>query len=92
MDLIQSFGYAAIAAPNGMEAMKLIEEIPSITMVFTDIAMPGLDGIMLADMVKQHRPKLKILYTTGGNSVAAPSPRPASCTAIYLQSPIAPTN
>jgi CheY-like chemotaxis protein len=70
MDLILSSGYAAIAATNGMEAIKLIEEIPSITMVFTDIAMPGFDGIMLADMVKQHRPKLKILYTTGGTSVS----------------------
>jgi CheY-like chemotaxis protein len=69
MDLIQSFGYAAVAAPNGMEAIKLIEETPSITVVFTDIAMPGFDGIMLADMVKQHRPKLKILYTTGGTGV-----------------------
>ena len=25
---------------------------------------------MLADMVKQHRPKLKILYTTGGHGVS----------------------
>ncbi len=48
----------------------MIEEIPTITLVFTDIAMPGFDGIMLADMVKQHRPKLKILYTTGGTGVS----------------------
>lgn len=69
VDLVESFGYAAAAAADGMEAMKLIEDIPTIALVFTDIAMPGVDGIMLADMVKQHRPKLKILYTTGGHGV-----------------------
>ena len=69
LDLIESFGYTTAAAADGMEAMKLIEDIPTIALVFTDIAMPGVDGIMLADMVKQHRPKLKILYTTGGHGV-----------------------
>ena len=70
VDLIQSFGYSVAAAADAMEAMKTIEETPSIALVFTDVAMPGVDGIMLADMVKQHRPKLKILYTTGGHSVS----------------------
>jgi CheY-like chemotaxis protein len=70
VDLIESFGYGVAAAPNGMEAIRMIEEIPTITLVFTDIGMPGLDGIVLADMVKQHRPKLKILYTTGGHGVS----------------------
>jgi CheY-like chemotaxis protein len=70
MDLIVSFGYQAVAAANGLDAIRMIEEIPTITLVFTDITMPGVDGIMLADMVKQHRPKLKILYTTGGHGVS----------------------
>ncbi len=69
VDLIHSFGYSVVAAADAMEAMKTLEETPSIVLVFTDVAMPGVDGIMLADMVKQHRPKLKILYTTGGHIV-----------------------
>ncbi|HEX4504089.1 MAG TPA: response regulator [Alphaproteobacteria bacterium] len=69
-DLIHSFGYAVTAASDAMEAMKTLEDTPSIVLVFTDIAMPGVDGIMLADMVKQHRPRLKILYTTGGSSIS----------------------
>jgi CheY-like chemotaxis protein len=70
VDLIKSFGYGVAAAPNGMEAIRMIEDIPTITLVFIDITMPGLDGIVLADMVKQHRPKLKILYTTGGQGIS----------------------
>jgi CheY-like chemotaxis protein len=70
VDLVQSFGYAVAAASEGMAAMKTLEETPSIILVFTDVAMPGVDGIMLADMVKQHRPRLKILYTTGGHGIS----------------------
>jgi CheY-like chemotaxis protein len=70
VELIESFGYAVVSAGNGLEAMRMIEENPTITLVFTDINMPGFDGIVLADMVKQHRPNLKILYTTGGQDVS----------------------
>src|ERR1700722_2689177 len=66
VEMITSFGFAVTAAGNAMEAMRVIEDMPNIGLVFIDIGMPGVDGIMLADMVKQHRPKLKILYTTGG--------------------------
>jgi CheY-like chemotaxis protein len=69
VDLIQSFGYRVIAAPDAMEAIRIISDEPSVRLVFTDVAMPGVDGIMLADMVKQHRPDLKNLYTTGGPGV-----------------------
>jgi CheY-like chemotaxis protein len=69
LDLIDSFGYAAVGATDGMEAIRIIADSPSLALVFTYITMPGLDGLMLADMVKQHRPALKILYTTGGAKV-----------------------
>jgi CheY-like chemotaxis protein len=68
--LLISLGYAVASAPDGMEAMRIVEEVPSIDLVFTDIVMPGVDGIILADMVKQRRPALKILYTTGYRDIA----------------------
>jgi CheY-like chemotaxis protein len=69
VETLRSFGYAVAAAESALSAMKTLEEMPSIKIVFIDVQLPGLDGITLADMVKQHRPKLKILYTTGGQSV-----------------------
>ncbi len=65
VEMIESFGYPVAAASNSLEAMRVLAQTPSLGLVFTDIVLPGLDGIVLADMVKQHRPKLKILYTTG---------------------------
>ncbi len=70
VDLVTSFGYEVVSVTDGIQAMRLIGEIPTIELLFTDIAMPGFDGIVLADMVKQHRPALKILYTTGGRGIA----------------------
>jgi CheY-like chemotaxis protein len=69
VDLIASFGYDVVSAEDGIEAMRVIGETPSIELVFTDVSIPGVDGIVLADMVKQHRPTLKILYTTGGQGI-----------------------
>jgi CheY-like chemotaxis protein len=69
VDLITSFGFGVASVADAMEAMRMIGDIPTIELVFTDIAMPGVDGIVLADMVKQHRPNLKILYTTGGYGI-----------------------
>jgi DNA-binding NtrC family response regulator len=69
VDMITSFGYSVASAADSMEAMHLVEETPSIELVFTDIRMPGVDGIILGDMLKQHRPRLNILYTTGGSAV-----------------------
>lgn len=66
VEMITSFGYRVVEAGDALTAMRVIADTPSIELVFTDVSMPGLDGIMLADMVKQHRPRLKILYTTGG--------------------------
>jgi CheY-like chemotaxis protein len=68
--LIRSLGYPVAAAADGMEAMRIVEESPTIDLLFTDIVMPGVDGIILADMVKQRRPVLKILYTTGYRDIA----------------------
>jgi CheY-like chemotaxis protein len=71
MELLSELGYLACSAANSLEALKLVETDPSIALVFTDIRMPGLNGIVLADMLYQHRPKLKILYTTGGRGMSS---------------------
>ena len=48
---------AAVAVPDSENTQPLI--VPANT------PLPPV----LADMVKQHRPKLKVLYTTGGSGV-----------------------
>jgi CheY-like chemotaxis protein len=36
-----------------------------VTLLFTDVVMPGMNGRKLADRALQSRPGLKLLFTTG---------------------------
>jgi PAS domain S-box-containing protein len=63
---IESLGYRVIAAANGHEALAKIEALPEISLLFTDIVMPGgMSGWELADRARRLRPGLKVLVTSG---------------------------
>lgn len=62
---LRDLGYSVIAAESGADALKLIESKPEISLLFTDIVMPHINGRQLADAAHKYRPDLKVLYTTG---------------------------
>ena len=66
--IIEEMGYTALGAPNGDEALRVIESSSgkTIDLLFTDIVMPGrLNGFALAREAKARRPEIKVIYTTG---------------------------
>lgn len=65
VDALRDLGYTAISAASPVEALHALAEQPEITLLFTDIVMPGMTGRQLADKALQMRPKLPILFTTG---------------------------
>jgi len=67
-------GYNVVTARSGIEAMSVLHDNPSISLLFTDIKMPGIDGFMLADMAKVSRPDLKVIYATGFRDEVATRP------------------
>ena len=59
-------GYAAVAAANADEAIRLLEAQEDIRLIFTDISMPGsMDGLQLARYARDHWPAMKIVVTSG---------------------------
>ena len=58
-------GHAVLTAQDGSEAIELIEQTPTIDLVFTDLVMPRMDGIELGAIARARRPNIKILYATG---------------------------
>jgi CheY-like chemotaxis protein len=60
---LEDVGFTVYSASNGVDAMSLLDEHDDIGLIFTDIVMP--DGYMLADMAKQRRPEIVVLYATG---------------------------
>jgi two-component system, cell cycle sensor histidine kinase and response regulator CckA len=59
-------GYTVHAAPNGVEALEIIEKLASqIDLLFTDVVMPLMSGPHLAKKARQFQPHLSVLYASG---------------------------
>ncbi|MCP4619496.1 MAG: PAS domain S-box protein [Bradyrhizobium sp.] len=66
MTQIESLGYATLEAGNATEALALIDRHPGISLLFTDVIMPGpMNGRQLAIEAARRLPRLKMLYTSG---------------------------
>ena len=60
-------GYTVIEASNGKDALKIANELHEgeIDLLITDIVMPVLGGLALANEFRGIHPSAKILYTSG---------------------------
>jgi two-component system, response regulator PdtaR len=66
VDMIEEAGFQILEAANADEAILLLEVRRDITVVFTDIEMPGsMDGLRLAQAVRGRWPPIKIIATSG---------------------------
>jgi CheY-like chemotaxis protein len=71
VDMIAAAGFEAIEASNADEAIEILENRLDITVVFTDIQMPGsMDGLKLAQAVRGRWPPIKIVATSGHVNVS----------------------
>jgi two-component system cell cycle sensor histidine kinase/response regulator CckA len=86
--MLQTYGYTVLLAANGAAALELAQNNPNpIELLMTDILMPKMGGIELAERLTTLRPELRVLYTTGYNDSAG---RPQTVAgARYLQKPFA---
>ena len=70
-EIIATGGFEVLEAGNADEAIEILEARRDITVVFTDIQMPGsMDGLKLARAVKGRWPPIKIVATSGRLDVA----------------------
>jgi CheY-like chemotaxis protein len=65
-DMFEEAGFKVLQAASADEAIVLLETRSDITVVFTDIDMPGsMNGIKLAHAVRGRWPPIKIIATSG---------------------------
>ena len=63
---LQEHGFSVLEAPTADEAQVLIKEAPDVSVVFSDVQMPGtLDGIALAQWLARECPTVRVLLTSG---------------------------
>ena len=85
------FGYTVIVAPNGRDALKVASEsLDRISIVLTDMVMPLMGGRELAARLREIRPDLKFVFTSGYASDPVIDGRPHESGAIFLQKPFSP--
>jgi CheY-like chemotaxis protein len=66
VDTLEDRGYLIHEAGDAREALELLEHTPNISLIFTDINMPGdIDGLDLATEVAKRWPQIEIIVTSG---------------------------
>jgi len=65
-EALGAFGYRVIQAQNAFEAKLICDsELERISLVLTDMVMPGASGQELADWLALHWPGIKVLFVSG---------------------------
>ena len=65
-ELLEDRGYLVLTAPDGATAETVAAHYEGpIHLLVTDVMMPGISGVELADALAPRRPAMKILFTTG---------------------------
>lgn len=66
---LEKSGYAVVSVDRGTAAMAVIESGESFDLLLTDIVMPEMDGIELAQKVSVAAPEMRVMFITGFSAV-----------------------
>lgn len=63
---LEALAFKVLSATDGAEAVDMLQSVPDIALVFSDVNMPGaMTGIDLGHLVRQRWPKIQILLSSG---------------------------
>ncbi|MET4455577.1 HWE histidine kinase domain-containing protein [Bradyrhizobium sp. RT3b] len=66
VDIVEDAGFCPVEAVNADEAISVLESRSDISLLLTDIQMPGsIDGLKLAHAVHERWPSIKIILVSG---------------------------
>jgi PAS domain S-box-containing protein len=65
LEVLEELGYAAVSAVDARTAIPILESNQRIDLLVTDVGLPGMNGRQLAEVARQTRPGLKVLFITG---------------------------
>jgi CheY-like chemotaxis protein len=65
-EILRELGYRVLEAHDGPTALRLLDQQPLVSLLFTDVVLPGgMTGALVAARARAARPALKVLFTTG---------------------------
>ena len=82
-------GYEVVMAHNAAEALERMRK-SEYDLVYTDIRMPGMDGLELAEKVKARRPWTPVVIVTGHGTVDNERRAMDAGVSAFLHKPLSP--
>jgi CheY-like chemotaxis protein len=73
---LETLGYHVVTARTGLEALAILRDNSRISILFTDIQMPGMGGEELAGNAAASRPDLRVIFASGSTRPRASSVSP----------------
>jgi PAS domain S-box-containing protein len=65
LEVLEELGYTAIEAIDGRSAIPILQSNRRIDLLVSDVGLPGLNGRQLAEIARETRPDLRVLFITG---------------------------
>jgi CheY-like chemotaxis protein len=64
-EFLEDFGYHVLQADGGAQALTRLHDEPTVRLLISDIRMPEMSGIELANLATQQKPLLKVILISG---------------------------
>lgn len=65
LDELNELGYFTLEASDGLTAVPMLQSSRRIDLLISDIGLPGMNGWQIAEIARQCRPALPVLFMTG---------------------------
>jgi PAS domain S-box-containing protein len=89
---MQPLGYKLLDASSGEDALKVSDEYPgAIDLLITDVVMPGMNGMQLAETLKHRQPGMSVIFMSGYTDRAIVQKNILDRNLILIQKPITPS-
>jgi DNA-binding NtrC family response regulator len=72
MRMLSEAGFGVLTANAAHEGLAILRQRP-VDLLFTDIVLPGMNGVELVKEARRLRPSLKVLFATGHRELATTS-------------------
>jgi CheY-like chemotaxis protein len=65
MDMAEQLGFETLEAPDAQDALTLLKQDSDISILLTDLGLPGMNGRQLVEEALRLKPGLKVIIATG---------------------------
>lgn len=87
-EFLKKCGYTVIEAGDGLHAIEAAGKFTGkIDLVITDVVMPGMGGGQLAELLKDSRPDMKVLFVSGYAETVVQNHQITEARTNFLQKP-----